>query len=189
MKLIRNLILAATLLASTALSAHALSLTGFSNTEFTVTYSDFSSTIEGASSLQVIGSDFGDGVYGTLNTPIELGSATDYLLLTGYYTGTSTARFDIQLVDEDGDTLTYVADFISFTQGAPSTVRLDFWSAEGFFNGPVVMVALITSGTGDSVNLTMDHLSAEAVPEPTTWTLLAAAAGMIVLFFRRRKVA
>ena len=189
MKLIKSILFTAILLAGTALSAQAITLTGFGNTDFSVNYSDFTNTVPGTDSLQLIGSDFGSGVYGTLATPISLSGYSDYLLLTATYDGVSMARFDISLSDEDGDTLNYSAYFSAFTQGQLSTVRLDFISMSGVFNGPVTMLAIIANGSGDSVNLTVDHLTAEAIPEPSTWALLLIAASGAVLHLRRRKLA
>lgn len=190
MKLIRSILATAAILASTAFSAQAITLTGFGNTDFSVDYSDFTNTIPGPDSLQIIGSDFGSGVYGTLATPINLSGFSDYLLLTATYDGVSLARFDISLADEDGDTLNYSAYFSAFTPGQLSTVRLDFVSMSGAFNGPVTMLAIIANGSnGDTVNLTVDHLTAEAIPEPSTWALLLVAAGGTAFYLRRRKVA
>jgi hypothetical protein len=189
MKLIKSIVFTAILLAGTAFSAQAITLTGFGDTDFLVTYSDFTTTVPGANSLLVAGSDFGSAVYGTLATPISLSGSSDYLLLTGTYDGFSMGRFQISLADEDGDTLNYEADFTAFTPGQLTTVRLDFASMIGVFNGPVTMLAIIANGSGDNVNLTVDHLTAEAIPEPSTWALLLIATGGTAIYLRRRKVA
>ncbi len=132
------------------------------------------------------GTDFGSSVYGTLETPIVIDGSASYLMLTGTYTGTSTARFDLMLFDEDGDSLNYFAYFTAFSPGAPATIRMDFLMAEGVFNGPVTRIGMVANGIGSgSVNLTMN--SVDAVPEPSTWMLLTASVGVLA-FLRRRQL-
>lgn len=189
MKLIKKLLLAASLLALPAFSAHAITLTGFGNTDFSITYTDFTTAETGADSLHIAGSDQGTSVYGTLDTPISLSQSYDYLLLTGYYTGTSDARFDIALFDDEGNSLNYFGYFSAFNPGVQTTVRLDFGFADGTLTGPVTMIGLIGNGFGSgTINLTVDHLTGEAVPEPSTWALLLISAGGAALYLRRRKV-
>jgi len=189
MKLTKKYLLVASLLAFSALSASAITLTEFGDADFNVTYSDFTTVEAGFDSLRVAGSDENTAVYGTLATPISLSQSYGYLLLTGYYSGTSSARFDIALFDEDGDSLNDIGYFSTFDPGVPMTVRLDFNYAEGAFNGPVTMIGLISTGLGDNVDLTVDHLTAEAIPEPSTWALLVIAAGGTAFYLRRRRVA
>ncbi len=185
MKFIKPLLLAAGLFASSALTSQAVILTGFGDSEYHMTFSDFTATQTG-SSLNLTGSDFGSSVYGTLDTSIAIDGSGSYLMLTGTYSGTSAARFDIMLFDEDGDSLNYTSYFTAFSNGIPATIRMDFLMEDGVFNGPVVMVGLVANGIGSgTVNLTLDSVA--AVPEPSTWMLLGAAA-CVVVFFRRRKL-
>jgi hypothetical protein len=189
MKLIKHLLITASLLACSAFSSQAITLTGFGDTDYNVTVRDFATVEAGSDSLRVAGSDDGSSVYGTLTTPISLSQSYDYLLLTGYYTGTSSARFDISLFDEEGNSLTYMGSFSAFDPGVLMTVRLDFSFAEGVLTGPVIMVGLISTGSGSHVDLTVDHLTAEAIPEPSTCVLIALGAVGVLFFLRRRKVA
>jgi len=183
MKLLKNLLLAAGLLASSALSAHAVILTGFGDSEYHITFSDFTPT-QTRTSLNLSGSDFGSGVYGTLDTPITIDGSASYLTLTGTYSGSSSARFDIMLFDEDGDSLNYFSYFNAFPAGVPATIRMDFLMEDGVFNGPVVMIGLVANGIGSSVNLTLDSVA--AVPEPSTWMLLGASVCVLALLRRRK---
>lgn len=185
MKTLKYMLLAAGMLASAMLTAHAAILTGFGDAEYHVTYTDFTITQTGTT-LNLAGSDFGTSVYGTLDTPIIIDGSTDYLELTGTYSGSSSARFDIMLFDEDGDSLNYFGYFNAFSAGVPTTVRMDFLMEDGAFNGPVVMIGMVVNGIGSSsVNLTVDSVA--AVPEPSTWMLLGASAGVLA-FLRRRKI-
>lgn len=183
MKLIKNLLMGAGLLACSALSAHAVILTGFGDSEYHITFSDFTPT-QTSTSLNLVGSDFGSGVYGTLDIPISIDGDASYLMLTATYSGSSSARFDIMLFDEDGDSLNYSSYFSAFSPGVPATIRMDFLMEDGVFNGPVVMIGMVANGIGSSVNLTLDSVA--AVPEPSTWMLLGASVCLLALLRRRK---
>ncbi len=185
MKLIKNLLIAVVLLASSALSAHAVILTGFGDSEYHITFSNFTPT-QTSTSLNLVGSDLGSSVYGTLDTPIVIDGSANYLMLTGTYSGSSSARFDIMLFDEDGDSLNYSSYFNAFSPGVPATIRMDFLMEDGTFNGPVVMIGLVANGIGSSVDLTVDSVA--AVPEPSSWMLIGASV-CVIAFLRRRKLA
>lgn len=185
MNLIKTLLLPATLLGASLIGANAAVITGFGSSEFSITYNDFTSAPQTGDSLRLIGNDFGSSVYGSLAIPFEIIGSLDSISLNGSYSGTSEARFDIALIDADGDSLNYTGYLSSFTQGVTSSVTLSFGFSEGVFNGPVRSAAIITNGIGDGVDLTVHNV--EAIPEPSTIALMALGTAGAVLFIRRRK--
>jgi len=168
-------------------TATAQLITGFGSSApqaFNQTFSDFNTNTQTASSYQIIGNDlnliFGD------YTPVDISGNLMELSFTGTFTGTAAGNYQIELFDADGDSRIYVGNWGSFTQSVPTTVSLAFSSFSGVFSGTTVSLGLSTTGTGSgTINLTMDSL--QAVPEPTTWVLLAGSFTALMVFRKRRK--
>lgn len=166
----------------------AVTLTGFGTGEFSKTFSDFTTT-QTATTFNISGTDFGLSLYGTISpSPINIFGNTVSLSLTGTFTGTATSPFQIDLFDNAGNDVLYQANFSAFTQGVESTVTLlPVVGGTGVFNNNVVSIGLLTSGTGSSVNLTLNNLAAGPVPEPSTWASLAFGIGVLSLVMRRKR--
>lgn len=184
MNLIKTLLLSAAVFGASFLSANAAVITDFSSGSFGITYSDFSTTSQSGGSLHLTGNDFGSSVFGNLPAPFDLGGSLDSITLSGSYSGASTARFDVLLIDADGDSLNYTGYFSSFTPGVPATVTLALNFADGVFNGPVRSVGIVTNGIGSAVDFTVYNVA--AIPEPSTWALILVGATGAVIAIRRR---
>ena len=186
MNFFKSLLVSAGILCVSILGANAAVITSFGTGEFTLTYNDFTSSAQDSGSLHLVGNDFGSSTFGNLATPFDLGGSMDSITLSGSYSGASTARFDVILIDEDGDTRNYTGYFSYFTPGVPATVTLAFNFAEGTFDGPVRSVGIVANGIGGSVDLAVYNIA--AIPEPSTWALILIGATGAAIIIRRRKV-
>jgi len=152
-------------------------LTGFGTGQFTQTSSDFTTNTQSANDFNIIGNDL-NSIYGSF-TPVAISANLAGLSLIGSFSGTASGNFQIELFDSGGDSRTYQT-----TWGAFNT--LSFLSQSGAFNGTAVSMGLLTTGTGTgTINLTMDSLT--AIPEPSTYALLALGLGSLVFFRMRSK--
>jgi hypothetical protein len=186
MNLFKSLVVSAGILCVSILGANAAVLTSFGSGDFTHTYNDFTSFTQDSTSLRLVGNDFGSSTFGNLTAPFDLGGSMDAITLSGSYSGASTARFDVILIDEDGDTRNYTGYFSFFSPGVPSTVTLAFNFAEGVFDGPVRSVGIVANGIGSAVDLTVYNIA--AIPEPSTWALILIGATGAAIVIRRRKI-
>lgn len=187
MNFVKSLVVSAGILCVSILGANAAVITSFGTGEFTLTYNDFTSSTQDSGSLHLIGNDLGSSTFGNLATPFDLGGSLDSITLSGSYSGASTARFDVILIDEDGDTRNYTGYFSYFTPGVPATVTLAFNFADGTFDGPVRSVGIVANGIGglnSSVDLTVYNIA--AIPEPSTWALILISGMGCVVMLRRR---
>jgi hypothetical protein len=161
--------------------AYSQIITGFGTGDFTVTFSDFS-TSQSASALTITGLDAGDSLYGNFST-VVIGAAPTLSLL-GTKTTTVSSNFQIEIFDASDNSRLYQGSLASFVQNTETNVALTFLSESGVFNGTAVRLGFLTTGSGSNVGLTMNTLS--AVPEPATWALLAGSLTTVMIFRRRR---
>jgi hypothetical protein len=167
--------------------AHSqVTITGFGTGQFAATSNDFGGTGQTATTFNIAGTDFGLSLFGNVSpSPVNITGNTVSLSLTGTFTGTATSAFQINLFDNAGNDVLYQGSFSSFSQGVSSTVTLlPISGGSGVFNNNVVSLALLTTGTGSTVNLTLDTLS--AVPEPSTWAFTALGGVVLGLAVRRK---
>jgi len=161
-----------------------VTLTGFGIGEYTPTFTDFTTENQNATTYQLTGTDFGFSAFGDLAAPVNITGSTSSLSLQATFVGTATSSFGIELFDTLGNSRLYSASFASFTQSVSSVVNFSFVSQTGAFNNLVNSVGFSTSGTGSTVNITMDTLT--ATPEPSATVLIGA--GILGLVARRRRV-
>lgn len=168
----------------------AVLITDFGTTEFTITFSDFTSTDQTATNIEIIGTDGVHSIFGNpIPAPIDISGNTEYVALTGTFTGNATSSFEIQLFDTNGEFVTYTFNWSSFTTGIPVTVYAPLTGSIGAFNGLVDIVGLATGGLGDSsVVFVLDRLEASStiIPEPSAgWLVLFA--GLAFFLWKRNK--
>jgi hypothetical protein len=173
-----------------ASSAQAnISITNFGSASLNQTSSDFDTTTQTVSSLELIGTTE-NSYFADLFSPVDISSLLSpsmTLSLSGTFTGTiPPGQFGVELFDSGGNSNQYNGFINSFAPaGTPTTVSLAL-ANNGGFTGTVSSIGF-TAGPGgtDAVNYNLTNLS--AVPEPSTYALMAL--GGLVLFFiaRRRK--
>jgi hypothetical protein len=186
-KLTLNLL--ALFLITVASVSAAVPITGFGTTDFSAGFSDFTTTTPTTNNVQIIGNDSNIFFGSILPSSVNITGNTAQLQLTGTFTGTATSGFDFELFDSGSGSLLYHFNYASFTVGVPMTVTANLQSTSGVFNGLVASIGFSGSGLGSStVNFTLDNLVAGvAVPEPSTYALLAL--GVVGLVAYRRRLA
>jgi hypothetical protein len=168
-------------------STHAaVFITGFGTSDFLIGFNDFTSATPSANNVVISGNDsnifFGSILPGSVN----ITGNTSQLQLTGTFTGTATSGFDFELFDGDGDSLLYHFNYVSYTVGVPMTVTANLQSTTGTFDGLVASIGFSGSGLGSStVSFTLDNLVAGAIPEPSTYAMLALGIAGLVAYRRR----
>lgn len=108
------------------------------------------------------------------------------LRLTGLLTTNPGGDFDITLIDSEGLQARWIFSWSSF-QTSSTVVTSGFNSAQtGFDFSSILDWNLGSNGSGDTVNATLTKL--EAIPEPSTGTLMFLGAVGLVALRRLRKV-
>jgi len=190
--LLLSLTLAAYLLGGNQ-SAQAILITGFGTTAeppasaFTIdgATSNFTTITQTALNTNVVGTDTTQifaGTFGTINI-----AGLNTIQLTATLTGTNAAtNFSVDLFNAAlSESRLYSGNLISFVSGSPTTVVLTFVSETASFND-IGAFQYTGNGTGSlPVNITFDSL--EAIPEPSTYALLALGLGSLVFFRKRSK--
>ena len=165
--------------------AQAVLITDFGNTSFTPYYTDFASNPQTPSQISLDGTE-GNMIFGDLATPVNILGSTEYLTISGIYTGTYNGQFVVELFDADGDSLTYNGFYANFTPSVFSTVNLVFVSQSGSFNGVVSAVGFTSGSSGGSASVDLTTSNLSAVPEPAASALTAASLTAVLAFRRRR---
>lgn len=172
-----------------ASAASAQTLTGFGTTEFTLfpgseTY--FTSYNQTATTLNIVASDQGTLIAGLFaTTPLSQPPST--LLLTATLTTNPASNFEIQLFDGENLNYTYSGNWSSFGTGSQQTVPLSLTSTWPVtFNLTTVQgFAMNLGGSGSTLNVTFDNLS--AIPEPSTYAALTGLAALGLAAYRRSR--
>ncbi len=194
-KLSRFLVKSAFLIAAMMVQAHGqILITGFGTgapNPYTVTFSNFTDT-QTASTLEISGNDFTNTLVGNV-TPVSVGNPSSLQLTASYSSlSTSTANFQIELVDSNSNGLIYQGNLNSFSpRNSDVTLQLNFFGTDGAFNGIVSTVAFSPGGSGSSLDLTLNTLTTTA-PEPSAFALLAIGAVVVAggtRILRKSKIA
>lgn len=169
-------------------SATAQVITDFGTGQFTVTFNEFTTTNQTATTLQVQGTDINAlaGSVPTVTIPVN----TSQLALTGTLAGTNpNSSFVLALADSDGNELDFDGAWTDFTlNGFEMTVILNLANTASF-NGNVTTITLFNGGTsGEPLDFTFNRLA--AVPEPSSLMLSGMSLLLlsVVLFPRYRQL-
>jgi hypothetical protein len=189
--LLLSLTLAAYLLGGNQ-SANAILITGFGSTAeapasvFTVdgASSSFTTITQAALNTNVVGTDSGQIFAGTFATINIAGLNT--IQLTGTMSGVNAeSNFSVELFDPTLNfSRTYSGNLVGFGTVNPATVVLTFVSQTAAFND-IGGFQYTGNGAGAAVNFTFNSL--EAIPEPSTYALLALGLGSLVFLRMRSK--
>jgi len=116
-------------------------------------------------------------------------NSTLRLELTATVTTSPTGGFTISLEDFSGKQISTNFSWAAFGTGVSTPVTVALGSDPGGFNyARVSNWNLNSGGNGNTMNVALTQLRVTAVPEPSTYALLAVGAVGLFLSFRRRKV-
>lgn len=182
MKTVYKLLGVVVLSAVVSVGLRAQDITGFGSGDFTLTFSDFSSSNQNADFYMVSGSDIGSFFVGSFD-PVMIGTPS-VLTLTAIVTSQPSSVFSIELYDLSDNSIVYEANWSDFVLNASSVSEMQFVSNNGF-NGTAVRLALATGGDGAALSVTFDNLS--AIPEPATWAAMLGGVALFMVVGRRRR--
>ena len=173
------------LLLTGSLSAQVI--TGFGNSgDFNPSVS-FGSDTAFATRYSISGSDQGSQLFGSVPS-VFIGTPTT-IFLTATQSSNISSVFQIELFDSSGNGVLYQGNWSSFPQNTVVTVPLEFLAQDSGnssnFNGTVTSIGLLTSGLGNTLNLSLDTLS--AIPEPAAWAGVLGVGALGVVGLRRRR--
>jgi hypothetical protein len=166
-----------------AYSSFAVVITGFSNSEFAVDagISDFSAITQNATSTTAIGTD--QNILAGTFTPIDI-TGFSTIELSALVSGTNpNGAFTIDLFNTDFTQSRIYSGATTSLTSSLSTITLSFVSQSAAFND-IGGFQFGGQGSGSSLNITFGSIA--AVPEPSTWVLLAGGLAIILLLRRRR---
>jgi hypothetical protein len=167
-------------------TTHAILITDFGSGSFSPYYTDFAANPQTPSQITLDGTE-GNMIFGNLSAPVNILGSTEFLTISGIYTGSYNGQFVIELFDADNDSLTYNGFYANFTPGVLTTVNLVLVLESGSFNGIVTSVGFTAGFPGGSASVDLVASNLSAVPEPAS-SALAAASLTALLTFRRRQV-
>lgn len=183
----RKEIIIALVLSLSALSASkAVLITDFSQANFTIDYGTSSIgyvisantpniSVEGMDSTQMLAGTF---------DPVDV-SGSFQIILTGTVSGDNpNASFHVDLYNSDFSQVQTYTGYTEFFGSTSTSIVLTFDSGTAFSDIAGFVFTLDGPGT---LSFTFQGLSAEAVPEPSTYALMAAGLGGLFFALRLRK--
>jgi len=185
MKTLKHVVMVLALVVFAASQANAQIITGYGTGDYLPGFTTFTGT-QTATSYEISGAD-NNSAFGNLQTSVLVNTPTALTLLANYSTGTSTAPFNIELFDSNGNGVLYSASLNSFTpHGSNVAINLLFAGQDELnsvnFNGTVSSIQFLAGGTATATfDMILDNLSvATATPEPSSMALMLI--GGLVLF-------
>jgi len=167
--------------------AKALVITDFSAASFTVDSgtSSFPTIQVNPGNVAVDGTDFGESLAGTF-VPVDV-TGLDQFSLSGSIGGTNPgSAFTVLLFNSSFDQVREYSGSLSDFGSGSSSVVLTLVSESAPFTD-IAGFQFIGGGSGSPLAMTFEGLTATAVPEPSTWVLLVAAGGLLVIRLQRSR--
>jgi hypothetical protein len=165
--------------------AQSLDLTSTAGFSIDSSLDTFGSTVD-SSGVSFSGSDFGNTVSGQWASAIDLSSwsSLSEVVISGSMTSAPTSNFSVVLYDSAFATFNLSGgSWTNISSSGSDALTLD--SGAGFNWASVQYIDINTGGLGDTVAGTLTNIS--AVPEPSTYALIAGFAAFLFVAIRRRK--
>jgi hypothetical protein len=121
---------------------------------------------------------------------LTVGSVEDLqLTLTATVNTSPSGGFTVSLEDNVGIQISTNFAWSAFTIGSSTVVSVPLGANPGGFNYTNVVNWNLNSGNnGNALNVTLSNLSVTAVPEPSTYALMALGGLVVFYMIRRRKI-
>ena len=165
---------------------------GSSTTTVETTITNIPYTLNTSSTqLSSITDNAGNQIAWIFNTPFTLASINSKNLFLNFsLSGTNpNSSFHIDLYDAGYNNIYTFTGTTTSASSTTSDVALTFSSLSGVASSSFAAASLAFDGAGSTISsMTVSNLNYAAVPEPSTYALLAVGAVGLLLSFRRRKV-